>query len=97
MKNFSVVIFLLIGLFACKKDPPPPMTICLLGPYGGAQCVDPEGMRDYRYPSTLKNYMALSPDDTKALFGWCYGTNGPLETHFINRKIDEMTKTLGDE
>lgn len=68
---------LALTLSACRKDPPPPIMICVLDGVGGADCVDKLGAQVYLPPSKLKNFWATSEEDMQAFSGWCYGASTP--------------------
>jgi len=71
----TLIIAFITVLFGCRSDRPPAITICILDEFGGGYCVDPHGQREYKYPSSLKNFWAANPADMQNFISWCYNAN----------------------
>jgi hypothetical protein len=63
--------------FGPKRSDPPPLGNCVLGPTGGGQCTDSNGVASVKLPTDLVNWIAFDPNQWAAYDAWCVnaGTN----------------------
>lgn len=81
---------LAFSLTSCRESTPPPIEICLLDGFGGGDCIERDGSRLYRVPSSMKNYWTTSEPDEAAFAGWCYdGTavDAEVQMNAIKRSL----------
>lgn len=88
-----LILLCIAFLIACRSDRPPPMTICILDRFGGGHCVDPTGVRVYKYPKDLENYWSANANDMRAFSAWCYGINN-ADVQVFNSNLEKFEKTI---
>jgi len=81
--TWTIILFLFLS--SCRNSTPPPMDICILDGFGGADCVLKDGTRAYRSPTQLKNYWATTEFDMQGFSSWCYHTNSANIRSQMNR------------
>ncbi len=60
----------------CRTDHPPKLSlICTLDGFGGGNCVQSDGTREYREPSKMVNFWATTQEDQANFSAWCYGVS----------------------
>lgn len=62
----------LLLLSDCRTSIPPKIEICIGDGFGGADCIEADGTKLYRSPSSLKNYWMTSQPDEANFTSWCY-------------------------
>lgn len=69
MTRFLVLASLLSG---CRETFPPKIEVCIGDGFGGADCVEADGAKLYKAPSTLKTYWMTNSSDIANFSSWCY-------------------------
>lgn len=81
------LLFLALGLAlsSCRESTPPPLEICILDGHGGGDCIESDGSRLYRVPSSMANYWATNEPDQRSFSAWCYDGNPVDAANYMNQ------------
>lgn len=92
----TLIITFIAVLTGCRSDRPPAMTICILDEFGGGYCVNPHGQREYKYPSSLKNFWAANAADMQNFISWCYNAT-QSEAFLVKKEFIDLQNAMDAE